>query len=138
MSTETIDQIHLDYLKKIKFEKRLKFLKKKLKNKRLVIYAVGSFFNTICTKYDLSDLNIVAVSDKSFSNVKTGDLLYGYQKCLLSQIASYEPDYILIGSLKFISIIEDLEKYFDNSIKIRPLIKKPLLDLWQEVCEVTR
>lgn len=128
--TELFNSSHIEYLKKIKFEKRLKQLEKKLKNKRVAIYGAGAFFQDLCKCYNLQNLNIVAISDRSFNEKGT---FMGFTSCPISEITSFSPDYILVGTINFVQIIEDLEQQFDKSIKIRPLIKKPFIDLWKEI-----
>ncbi len=127
------NQEHVDYLKKIKFDKRLKQLEKKLKNKKILLYGAGTFFQDLAQLYDLSKLNIIGISDGSFNNISRGDTLLGYPKWKLNEISKLSPDYILVSTLYFVNIIEELEQSVDKKIKIRPLIKKPLKDLWKEV-----
>ena len=55
------------FLKNVGFDNYLKYLKSKLKNKRILIYGAGLLFQTIYSNYDLSNLNIVGISDMSFS-----------------------------------------------------------------------
>ena len=47
-------------------QKQIDKLSKKLKNKKLVIYGAGDFAKVLFENYDLSKLNILAVSDKKF------------------------------------------------------------------------
>ena len=128
--SEYFNNSHVEYLKKIKFEKRLKQLEKKLKNKKIVIYGAGAFFQDLCKCYDLKNLNIVAISDRSFN--KKGTFL-NFTSCPVSEIMSFSPDYILVGTINFVNIIEGLEQQFDKNVKIKPLIKKPLVDLLKEI-----
>ncbi len=130
---EFYNQEHVDYLKKIKFEKRLKKLEKKLKNKKIVLYGAGMFFQDLAQVYDLSGLNIIGISDRSFCGENGSKYAFGYPRYDIENVASLKPDYILVGTLNFVDIIEDLERKFAKQIKIRPLIKKPLKDLWKEI-----
>lgn len=120
---------HLELLNKNKFSKQLSYLANRLKNKRIVIYGAGQFFQTIADNYDLSVLNIVAISDR---NIDEEGVLLGYPSCPLSRICNYAPDYILVGSWNYIDIIEKLEVQFDN-IPIFPLVKKNVTQIWKEV-----
>ncbi len=121
---------HLSFLKKNNFEKQLTRLEKKLKDKRIVIYGIGSFFQTIATNYNLKNLNIVAVSDRTISENSS---LLGYPSCPFSSIKDYTPDYILVGTLNYIYIIEELEKKLGKNIPIYPLAKKGIVELWEEI-----
>ena len=125
-----------DYLKKISFGKRLKKLTKKLKDKKIIIYGTGEFFSEITKNYDLKSLNIVALCDKSFLGHQQDETKFGYTVCSIDEISDYNPDYILVGTLNFVSIIDDLEAKFADKYKILPLIKKPIVDLWKEIWEL--
>ena len=123
------------YLEKINFQKRLDTLAKKLKDKKIVIYGTGLFFQTLIKNYDLSVLNIVALSDKKFSNHEENETFLGYKVCAPMEIVDLAPDYVLVGTIKFIDIIEDLEEttLVNTGIKVRPLIKKTFRELWKEI-----
>ena len=96
------------YLEKINFQKRLDTLAKKLKDKKIIIYGTGLFFQTLIKNYDLSVLNIVALSDKKFSKHEDNEIFLGYKVCAPMEIADFKPDYVLVGTIKFIDIIEEL------------------------------
>ena len=130
--TET--QEHLDYLKKIGFEKHLKKITKKLKDKKIVLYGAGTFFKVIYDNFDLSGLNIIGISDKRFEEHEDNEEFCGYKVVAPKEMKELNPDYILVGTLKFVRIIENFyEDMFKGSkIKIKPLIKKPLRELWLE------
>ena len=127
-----LDDEYIAYLKMIKFERRLKHLSKKLRNKKVVIYGADKFFQTLVKNYNLRVLNIVAISDRTFKNHAPNEKLFDYYKCTLAEISDYNPEYILVGTMNFINISEDLEEFFKGKIKIRPLIKKPIKELWIE------
>lgn len=135
--SEYFNNSHVEYLKKIKFEKRLKLLEKKLDGKRIVIYGGGSFFRDLYNCYDLTKLNIVAIADKAFIEPQEHNNLFGYPICSPAEISLHTPDYILVGTLNFVEIMEDLELQIPAKIKIRPLIKKPIIDLWKDVFGLT-
>ena len=125
----------LEFLKKVKFDKQLKKMNKKFKNKTVVIYGTGLLFQTIISHYDLSELNIIGISDKKYSISEEGDEELGYKIIPLDKISNYKPDYVLIGALKFLPIIYDFtSKQFKNTkIKVLPLADKPILQLLKEV-----
>ncbi len=125
----------INYLEKISFEKYLKKIEKKLKNKKIVIYGTGVFFQVINAYYDLSKLNIIAVSDKKYDAHEENETFLDYKVISPLEIKKYEPDYVLIATRFFINILEDLEENIlkNSKIKIRPLIKKPFIELWREI-----
>ena len=124
------------YLKEINFDKQYKKLLRKYKNKKLVVYGAGQLFETIKEKYDLSKLDIIAVSDGKYTASDIGQEFLGYKKVPLDKIAELKPDYIFVSTLKYLSIIENFEdNVFKNTkIKIRPLAPKgfwqTLKDIW--------
>ena len=103
--------------------------------KKIIIYGTGLFFQTLIKNYDISVLNIVALSDKKFSKHEENETFLGYKVCAPMEIADFKPDYVLVGTIKFIDIIEELEEttLVNTSIKVRPLIKKPFRELWKEI-----
>lgn len=124
-----------DLLNKYKFEKQLKKLNKKLKNKKVVVYGTGLVFQTILKEYDLSNINIIGVSDRKFEESEEGQELLGFKKIPLNKIADYKPDYILIGALKFLPIMNDFmhNKFSGTKIKVLPLLDKPFFTLLKEI-----
>ena len=123
------------YLEKIKFEKYLNKLNKKLKNKTSVIYGTGSFFKYINDNYDLSKLNVIGISDMKFNDDDEGKSFLEYKMIPKNKIKEYKPDYVIVATLKYIGIIEDFEiNHFDKTkIKVLPLARIPLLDLIKEI-----
>lgn len=118
---------HLLLLEKFNFKKQLKNISKKLKNKKILIYGSGIFFKKIQANYDLSDLNIIGISDSKYKNeqFKQNDL--GYSIVPIEKILEIAPDYVLVATLRPFEIIFDLkEKYFKKTkIKVLPLLDKP-------------
>lgn len=123
------------YLKEINFDKQYKKIIRKYKNKKVVIYGAGQLFETIKEKYDLSKLNIIAVSDGKYTTSDIGQEFLGYKKVTLDKINELNPDYVIVATLKYLSIIENFEDnvFKDTKIKIRPLAQK---SLWQTLKEI--
>ena len=123
------------HLENIGFEKYLNKLKKKLKNKTSIIYGAGSFFKYINENYDLSDLNIIGISDMKFDENNEGNDFLGYKMIPKDKIVNYKPDYVLVTTLKYISIVEDFEINILNKTKIKvlPLAKLPILQLIKDI-----
>lgn len=132
------DRNLLEYLEKNNFQKHLKYINKKLQNKSIVIYGAGILFEVIKTNYDLSGLNIVGISDRKFSENQEGQDFLGYKIIPFPKIKERNPDYVLVAILRPLDIVEDFEEneFKKTKIKVRPLVKIPLIDLLKEIwCE---
>ncbi len=129
------NDFHLEYLQKVNFQKNLNRLNKKLKNKPVVIYGTGVFFEAIKNNYDLSGLNIIAVSDRKFANHSDNEEFFGYKVCAPEEIVSLKPEYVLVATINIVKIMESLETTVlkGTKIKLLPLVKKPFKDIWNEI-----
>ena len=127
----------LESLEEFKFKKQLVKLNKKLKNKTVVIYGTGLLFQKIKENYDLSNLNIIGVSDRKYTTEEEGRESFGYKIIPLEKIVDYKPDYILISTLKFLGIMDDFKNnvFKGTEIKVLPLVDKPFLTLLKEIFE---
>ena len=127
----------LESLEEFKFKKQLVKLNKKLKNKTVVIYGTGLLFQKIKENYDLSNLNIIGVSDRKYTTEEEGRESFGYKIIPLEKIIDYKPDYILISTLKFLGIMDDFKNnvFKGTKIKVLPLVDKPFLTLLKEIFE---
>ena len=127
--------IHYNYLIENDFEKNLKKLVKKTKGKNVVIYGAGSLFETAKKYYDLSQLNIIGISDMKFATHEENEECFGYKVYSVDELKELRPDYILVATKFYINIIENFyyEKFKDTKIKIKAIIKKPFLNLWKEI-----
>lgn len=115
----------IKYLYEINFEKNLQKLIKDLKKKKVIIYGTGLLFDTIINNFSLSDLNIIGISDLKYSS--TGiDTDKGYKIIPLESIKKAAPDYILVATEYYDSIINNFKNnlFKDTGIKILPLAKK--------------
>lgn len=123
------------YLKKIHFEKYIKKLSKKLANKNVIIYGCGTFFRYIKDHYDLSNLNIIGISDMKFADEQEGEEYLGYKIIPKSKILSYAPDYVLVAMLEYIRIVEDFQiNVFDKTkTKVYPLARIPLIQMIKKI-----
>ncbi len=123
------------HLNNIQFEKYLNKLKNKLKNKTSIIYGTGSFFKYINENYNLSDLNIIGISDMKFDENDEGKDFLGYKMIPKNKIKEYNPDYVFVATLKYIGIIEDFELNILNKTKIKvlPLARLPFIELIREI-----
>lgn len=125
----------LEHLKKVKFEKQLLKLNKKLHNKKVVIYGTGLLFQRVIKNYDLSKLDIIGISDMKYTPQQEGTTEFGYKIIPLDKIASYKPDYVLISTINFLNIMENFKNnvFVDTKIKILPLVDKSFLMLLKEI-----
>lgn len=125
----------VEYLESFNFSKNLKKLKQKIKNKTVIIYGAGVFFQAIKKHYDISDINIIGISDRRFERHEPNEECFGYKVYAPSELKDLNPDYVLVATKMYISIIEDL--YYNTlkgtKIKIKPLLKKDFLTLIKEI-----
>lgn len=123
------------HLKRIGFEKYLKKLKNKIKDKSVIIYGTGSFFRYIQEHYDLSAFNIIGISDMKFSDEQEGEETLGYKIIPKNKIVDYKPDYVLVATLQYIGIVEDfvLNYFSETKTKVYPLARIPLWDMIKEI-----
>ena len=123
------------YLKDIHFEKYLKKLNKKLKNKKIIIYGAGTFFKYIKENYNLNSLNIIGISDLKFNENEEGEKYSDYNIIPLDKILDYKPDYLVIATMHYEKIIDNFEVNILNETKIKaiPLARKKLWDLIKEI-----
>ena len=123
------------YLKNIHFDKYLKKLNKKLKNKKIILYGTGTFFKHIQENYNLDSLNIIGVSDLKFKKTEEGEKYLNYKIIPLDKIIEYAPDYILVATMHYEKIIDNFEINILNKTKIKaiPLARKNLWDLIKEI-----
>lgn len=119
------------YLKDIKFEKYLNSLKKNLKGKTIVIYGTGLLFQYINENYDLSELNIIGVSDMKYAEEMEGQMDLGYKVIPKSSITKYNPDYIIIASENYMNLLESMTLEYSeiSNVKLIPLAKKSWLEV---------
>jgi glutamyl-tRNA reductase len=122
----------LEYLIKNNFKSRLEKLSKKLKNKKIIIYGAGLFFQTIQKNYDLSSLNIIYICDKKFEKIEEDSFL-GFRTCQPKALNEIKADYILVATQWSAKIIEELYLKHKTKAKIIPLVKKPLKEWIKEV-----
>ena len=124
------------YLKEIKFEKHLKKLVSKLKNKKIIIYGAGSLFLYIKDNYDLSGLNIIGISDMKFREEDEGQVYQGYKIIQKDKIVNSNPDFVLIAVQNYLGLLENFmcNVFKDTKIKVGVLVKKPfwtvMKDIW--------
>ena len=107
---------------KQKFNKYLEELKKKIKNKSIVVYGTGKIFQEVQKNYDLTNLNIIGVMDKKYVAEDEGKLDFGYPILSDSKLKDIDADVILIAVEKYLSIEKNFKKLYPEKI-ILPLVK---------------
>ena len=100
-------------------------------------YRLKEQLDKIKENYDLSDLNIIGVSDRKYTSEEEGKESFGYKIVPLDKIIDYKPDYVLISTLKFLGIMDDFKNnvFKGTKIKVLPLVDKPFLTLLKEIFE---
>ena len=122
------------YLKQRHFAKTLKKYEKQYKDKKIIVYGTGMLFEAVQENYDLSKLNIIAVSDRKFAATKP-DKYLGYNTVAPDDIADLKPDVVLAGTLKTVAIIEGLryDTLLNTGIKVYPLVEKHVWEILKEI-----
>lgn len=125
-----------EHLKFCKFDRYFKKLVKKLKGKTIIVYGTGSLFQKIQKEYDLSQLNIIGVSDGKYLLDQEGQEDLGYKIIPKEKLEDYEADIILLGLQNYISVLCNFASGLckDKKTKIYPLVRIPLWkclkDIW--------
>lgn len=123
------------YLDSIKFDKYLKRLSKKLKNKKVIVYGSGSLFQYIKENYDLTSINICGISDMKFAQDDKGKECLGYKIVPKSELADEEFDVLLVALQNYVNVIDDFEAniFAGKKIKVYPLARIPLWGLIKQI-----
>ena len=118
-----------EHLQECGFEKYFKKLVKELDGKKVVVYGTGMMFELVQKKYDLSQINIIGVSDIKYFPTQEDELDFGYKIIPLEKLEECDADVVLLGVQKYHPIMEEFkEEYFlDKPVKIVPLVKVPFL-----------
>lgn len=129
------EKLNFTYLQKQKFEENLNKLIKKLKNKTIVLYGAGIFFEVINKHFDLKKLNIIGITDKKYFIHEDNEVFLGYKIYSIDEIKTLKPDFILVTNKFYVDIINDLtyNKLKNTNIKIKPLVKKTIWTILQEI-----
>lgn len=115
------------YLVVHNFNKRLQYLKRKLKNKTVLIYGTGKLFQLILEKYDLSDLNIIGITDRKYLPEDEGKEEFGYKIIPFNKFNLVKADCILFAVQRYLPLL----RTYRNTVtakEILPLVKCNLKD----------
>lgn len=109
-----------EYFKYINQQKKIDKLARKYRNKKIVLYGAGMFFEALREDCDLSKLNIIAISDKRFEQEQQFE---GYRAIPPETISELNPD-VLIFSLAETKNVE--KALSDLKIKKIHILEKKL------------
>ena len=127
------EQEILVYLKSVNFDKQLKKLNK-IKNKKVLFYGAGEFFEVVKNNYDLSSLNAVGICDRRFYPEQEGQDFLGYKIIPFEKLNDYDFNLVLVSTLKYLPVLDSLEKTFKGKkIKTEPLVNKPFVTILKEI-----
>ena len=123
---------YLELLKKYKFDKQIKKFNKIFKDKKIVVYGGDSFFEIIKNNYDLSGLNIIGISDLKYNFNDEGKSDFGYKIILKDKIVQYNPDVVLISTIKTFKNYQLLKRGIlkNTKIKVYPMLNKSFFELF--------
>lgn len=114
------------YLQEVNAQKQIDKIAKKYKGKKVLIYGAGTFFDLICKKYDISGLNIVAISDMKFANdtsLNTTD----FKAIKPDDMKDFDCDVIIVALLNDLSVAKSIEKNILSESKNKKVPIVPLL-----------
>ena len=117
------------------FDKTFPKLVKKLKGKKVILYGAGAFLKAINKYFDISELDIIAISDKRFPSNSKNKTFLNYPTCSPYDIEAYKPDYVIVTTKFYLSVIDDLYHNVlkGTKIKIQPIFNKGFWRLLSEV-----
>ncbi|HSA06212.1 MAG TPA: sulfotransferase [Candidatus Gastranaerophilales bacterium] len=97
----------------IKLQNNIDKLAKKYKNKKVLIYGAGKFFQTVTENLDLKGLNIIGVSDRKFCNSDVKDFA-GYKVIDLSEIQNHDFDVIILGVITEVKTVTRIKEFLED------------------------
>lgn len=98
----------LDYLKAVHAQRQINKLARKYKNKKIVIYGAGEYFQILKNNFDLSNLNIVGIADKKFETSKDSNPTQ-YLALAPEELKEFDLDVILVALDDDTSLCDYLE-----------------------------
>ncbi len=96
-----------EYLEFVDEQKYIDKLAKKYKNNKILIYGTGTIAEHLFNNYDLSKLNIIAVSDKKYS---TRSNYKGFTTICPDEIKDLNPDVILFTLYNYKDVKKDFKQ----------------------------
>ncbi len=114
------------YLQEINAQRQIDKIAKKYKGKKVLIYGAGTFFDLICKKYDISGLNIVAISDMKFANDISSNTTK-FRAIAPDDMKEFECDVIIIALLNDLDVAKSIENNILKNSKNKNIPIVPLL-----------
>jgi len=125
-----------EYLEKKKAQKVIDETAEKYKDKKIVLYGADLFTGDLFRNYDISNLKVLGVADKTFQDNADGDY-YGYKKFGPSDLLESDFDILLITAYDDTEIKEYLKKDLfqgeEIKFKIKTLIKLNIFEYIKEL-----
>lgn len=98
----------LGYFKSVHAQRQINKLARKYKNKKIVIYGAGEYFQILKNNFDLSKLNIVGIADKKFETSKDSNPS-PYSALAPEELKEFNFDVILVALYDDTSLCDYLE-----------------------------
>ena len=98
----------LNYFKAVHAQRQINKLARKYKNKKIVIYGAGEYFQILKNNFDLSKLNIVGIADKKFETSKDSNPT-PYLALAPDELKDFDFDVILVALYDDTSLCDYLE-----------------------------
>lgn len=114
---DAVEEKYSKFLKEIDFDSRYEKLLEELKDKKIILYGAGEFFEFLNKRYDFNKLNIIGISDKRFTRQDKEFL--GYKAIKVSNIINEEPDVVLLTLFNYEPVMSYLKTNFFEETDIR-------------------
>ena len=98
----------LEYLNELNAQEQIDKLVTRYKDKKVVLYGAGEFFQTLQKHFDLSGLNIVGICDKKFELSKDTNPS-GYKALTPEELKEFDFDVILVSLYRNFVVYDYLE-----------------------------
>lgn len=125
------------FLEKINAQKQIDKFEKKYKNKKIILYGAGIFAKTLIDNYNLSNLNIIGITDKKFENNKSETYL-NFKTYTPEELKEIDYDILFLSVLNIENILKSfstsniLKSIKNKNIKIRHFKKT----FWNKISEM--
>lgn len=128
---------YLELFKEVNFEQKLADLSHKYKDKRVILYGAGIFFDALVSAFKLDDyLNIIGVSDMKFNNSEE-DEYKGFRTYLPQNIRHSGVDVVLNTTRDFSAVKKFLKSnnLVRKNVEINNFIQKSAIEKRLELQE---
>ena len=128
-----------DYLEELNAQEKINKLAKLYKNKKFAIYGAGQYCTVIFENYDMSKLNIVAISDRKFNDISKRNF-FGLNCISPFELPKVDFDVLLVANLDYYNFSRMIDREIlygtkKANVEMRPLIKIDFLDLLKKKLE---